>query len=105
MIDGDHRVLAERKLGEYGKAMCPNVLIRDVPADTHEVLVARAQEAGLSLQEYLLRHVQDFAGRPTMAELMDVAAARVEASGVGESDIDEVVGWIHQARDERDTRV
>lgn len=105
MIDGDHRVLAERKLGEYGEAMCPNVLIRDVPADTHEVLVTRAQEAGLSLQEYLLRHVQDFASRPTMAELMDSAAARVEALGVGESDIDEVVGWIHQARDERDPRV
>ena len=105
MIDGDHRVLAERKLGEYGEAMCPNVLIRDVPADTHEVLVARAREAGLSLQEYLLRHVQDFASRPTMAELMDAAATRVEASGVGESDMDEVVGWIHQARDERDTRV
>ena len=105
MIDGDHRVLAERKLGEYGGSTCPNVLIRDVPPDTHEVLVARAQEAGLSLQEYLLRHVQDFASRPTMAELMDSAAARVEALGVGESDIDEVVGWIHQARDERDTRV
>ena len=105
MIDGDHRVLAERKLGEYGEAMCPNVLIRDVPAETHEVLVARAREAGLSLQEYLLRHVQDFAGRPTMAELMDAAAARVEALGVGEGDVDEVVGWIHQAREERDPRV
>jgi len=105
VIDGDNPMLAERKRAPYGGSMCPNVLIRDVPADTHEVLVARAQEAGLSLQEYLLRHVQDFAGRPTMAELMDVAAARVEASGVGESDIDEVVGWIHQARDERDTRV
>ena len=105
MIDGGNPVLAERKRAAYGEAMCPNVLIRDVPADTHEVLVTRAQEAGLSLQEYLLRHVQDFAGRPTMAELMDSAAARVEALGVGESDIDEVVGWIHQAREERDPRV
>ena len=40
-----------------------------------------------------------------MAELMDSLAARVEALGLGESDIDEVVGWIHQAREERDPRV
>ena len=56
--------------------MTKNVQIRDVPDDVHRTLRTRAAKAGLSLSEYLLAEVRDFARRPTLEEVLERAAAR-----------------------------
>lgn len=50
--------------------------IRDVPEPTHSALKRRAAEAGMSLQEYLLSILNDFASRPTVAEVITRAGGR-----------------------------
>lgn len=69
--------------------------IRNVPDDTRRALKARAAERGESLNEYLLRLVIDDASRPTVAEVLQRAAARSEKSSVSSVDI---------IRAERDSR-
>jgi hypothetical protein len=98
------RVLAECKHTVYGEEMSPNVLIRNMPADVHEVIVARALAKGLSLQEYLMRHFREFASRPTMAELMDTAAERAADAGGTDANASDIVGWIREAREDREAR-
>jgi plasmid stability protein len=56
--------------------MSKSVQIRDVPDDVHTTLRVRAARAGLSLSEYLLQEVTDFARRPTLDEVLDRAATR-----------------------------
>ncbi|MBW3601354.1 MAG: hypothetical protein KY434_01485 [Actinobacteria bacterium] len=52
------------------------VQVRNVPEETHAVLRRRAAEAGMSLQEFLLAHLNDFARRPTVAEVLAGAGQR-----------------------------
>lgn len=54
----------------------PSVQIKDVPEDTHAVLRRRAHAAHQSLQEYLLTKLIEEASQPTLAEVLDRAAAR-----------------------------
>jgi plasmid stability protein len=56
------------------------VQIRDVPADVHRTLKARAASSGVSLSEYARRVLAREASRPTPAEL----AARIAARGAVE---------------------
>ena len=51
--------------------MPKNVQVKDVPDEVHSVLRRRAGAAGMSLQEYLLEHLERFASQPTMAEVLD----------------------------------
>jgi len=104
MEDDFPQVLSECKHTVYGEEMSPNVLIRNMAADVHEVIVARALAEGLSLQEYLMRHFREFAARPTMAELMDAAAERVADAGGTDANASDIVGWIREAREDRDAR-
>ena len=71
MVSSDPGMIAKRKHSAYAGPMAPNILIRDVPAATHGVLVERAKAEGKSLQEYLLQNLTVLAARPTMAEIMD----------------------------------
>ena len=50
--------------------------VRDVPDSTHSALRKRAAEAGMSLQEYLLSLLNDFASRPTVTEVLARAGGR-----------------------------
>lgn len=50
--------------------------IRDVPDSTHSALRRRAAEAGMSLQEYVLSILNDFASRPTVVEVITRAGGR-----------------------------
>lgn len=50
--------------------------IRDVPADVHRTLKARAAAAGLSLSDYLLVELRRLAERPTRDEVLARIAAR-----------------------------
>ena len=55
-------------------ACMPNVQIREVPEEIHEVLVRRAQSAGQSLQQYLAAQLVAIAATPTIDEMI----ARIE---------------------------
>ena len=56
--------------------MPKNVQVKSVPDEVHAVLRRRAGAAGMSLQEYLLDHLERFAAQPTMAEVLDRIEAR-----------------------------
>lgn len=56
--------------------MMKNLQIRNVTDETHSVLKRRAAAAGMSLQEYLLSVLSDFAGRPTVHEVITRAGGR-----------------------------
>ena len=58
----------------------PSVQIKNVPADVHQVLRARAAEAGQSLQEYLLALLEEQARAPTLHELLERAGNRAGGS-------------------------
>lgn len=50
--------------------------VRDVPDDVHAELRRRAAAAGMSLSEFALQELARLARRPTLADLLDRAAAR-----------------------------
>jgi len=54
----------------------PSVQIKDVPAETHQVLRARAAAAHQSLQEYLRSRLIADAANPTVEEILDRAGDR-----------------------------
>jgi len=56
--------------------MPKNVQVKSVPDEVHLVLRRRAGAAGMSLQEYLLDHLERFAAQPTMAEVLDRMGSR-----------------------------
>ncbi len=69
----------------------PNLLIRNVPAETHARLVSRAETAGLSLQQYVLDLLMAATARMTTKEAVarmraqaEERAARGETSPTGE---------------------
>jgi hypothetical protein len=47
-----------------------NVLIRDLPEDTHRELVRRAQARGQSLQQYLAAELIRLASSPTLDDVL-----------------------------------
>lgn len=69
--------------------MAVTVTIRNVPVDVRNVLAARAAQEGRSLQEYLRRAAIEMAARPTVAEVVERARLRAEASqtSIGTGDI------------------
>jgi hypothetical protein len=59
------------------------ITIRDVPEETRDELAARASVSGKSLQQYLLRHLIDFAETPDNASILARARERVRRTGQG----------------------
>ena len=49
----------------------PNVLVRDIPEETHAALQRRAEEQGQSLQQYLAGELRRLAERPTLDEVLE----------------------------------
>lgn len=70
--------------------------VRDLPAEVHRTLKARAAASGRSLSEYARDILAREAGRPTIDELL----ARVQARGP----VDVGTGAIEILRTERDSR-
>jgi plasmid stability protein len=58
------------------------ITIRDVPDEVRDELAARAARAGKSLQEYLRGMLLESAARPSVADVLARARARVDATGV-----------------------
>jgi len=57
------------------------ITVRDVPDDVRDELAARAARAGQSLQEYLRGLLLATASKPTVADVIARARARVETTG------------------------
>lgn len=68
--------------------MSVSVTIRDVPDDVRAVLAARAARSGQSLQEYLRAMLVSTAERPSVADVLARARARVAATGTTVSPAD-----------------
>ncbi len=49
----------------------PHLQIRNVPPTLHRTLKARAARSGLSLSDYLLNEITEFAEAPTSEEMRD----------------------------------
>ncbi len=49
----------------------PNVLVRDIPEETHAALQRRAERRGQSLQQYLAGELKRLAERPTLDEVLE----------------------------------
>lgn len=60
----------------YHGASMPHVLIRDLSAEVHARLTARAARAGQSLQQYLSAALTRLADEPTMDEVLARIAGR-----------------------------
>jgi antitoxin FitA len=75
----------------------PNVQVRDVPEEVHEVLVRRAERAGQSLQQYLAGQLAALAETPTLDEVLD----RVEARSKGRLTSKQAIAAIHAERARR----
>ena len=73
------------------------ITVRDVPAETRDVLASRAAAAGQSLQEYLRSLLDASAERPTVAEVMSRARARAAATGT-RIDPEQILAWRDEHR-------
>ncbi|MEE8124438.1 MAG: hypothetical protein V3T42_01325 [Nitrospirales bacterium] len=51
--------------------MSKMIQLRNVPDRLHRKLKARAAMEGLSLSDYLLSHIREFAERPTLLEMRE----------------------------------
>ena len=77
---GPYRVYVEPACMQ--NACMTTVTIRDVPPEIHRELVARASQAGQSLQEYLRAWLVKEADRPDMYLLMKRIRERVADSEI-----------------------
>ena len=78
-------------------ARIPNVQVRDVSPEVHEVLVRRAALAGQSLQQYLTAQLARIAAMPTLDEVLD----RIEGRSKGSLRAAEVVDALEAERARR----
>ena len=78
-------------------ACVPNVQVRDVSPEVHEVLVRRAALAGQSLQQYLTAQLARIAAMPTLDEVLD----RIEGRSKGSLRAAEVVDALEAERARR----
>lgn len=51
--------------------MVKMIQIRNVPDDVHRKLKARAATEGMSMSDYILRHLERLLSRPTRADLIE----------------------------------
>lgn len=83
----------------------PAITIRNVPQPTRDVLAARAEQAGQSLQEYLLGELVQMAAAPTVEEWLELAAEHREARPAGdptaEVTAEQIVELVRAGRAER----
>lgn len=75
----------------------PSIQVKDVPDDVHATLRRRAQQAGMSLQEYLLARLSSEARSPTLDEVLD----RLNTRSGGSAPQHMVVEILRAERDAR----
>jgi plasmid stability protein len=78
------------------------IQVRNVPEQVHTRLQSRADQAGQSMQEYLLELLTKHVEKPTMQEWLDRAREIREQFGPIDITREQIVEDIHAAREERD---
>ena len=78
-------------------ACMPHVQIRNVPRAVHAKLVDRAQQAGQSLQQFLLAQLALIADTPTLDEVLD----RIERQDKGRLSGQDSVALLESERARR----
>lgn len=73
------------------------IQVRNVPDSLHRTLKVRSAAAGMTLSDYLLRELQEIAGKPTLEEMFE----RIERDDPVELDPDVVVEEIRRGREQR----
>ncbi|HTB70295.1 MAG TPA: hypothetical protein VK707_04890 [Solirubrobacteraceae bacterium] len=76
----------------------PSMQIKNVPPDVHETLRRRADEAGQSLQAYMLAQLTEQASKPTIKELFDRISRE---RGSGRISLEYATKVIREERDAR----
>lgn len=61
---------------KHAESMAKMIQIRNVPDELHRKLKARAALEGVSLSEFLLKEIAEFADHPTVKELSERLAQR-----------------------------
>lgn len=89
-------MLANSMQWRYDASMA-TIQVRHVPPETHAVLRRRAAERGMSMQEYLVTLLGEFASKPTVEEVLRRAGGRA-GGRVGLAEASETL------RAERDAR-
>ena len=74
----------------------PDMLIRNVPEKVQGVLKQRAKGAGMSVQSYVVKLLEEHTERLTMREWLDMVATRPEIPGVDAAQL------IREVREERE---
>lgn len=72
----------------------PNVLVRDLPEEVHAQLQRRAENEGMSLQQYLIAELKRLAERPTVDEVL----GRIERRSGGRVGLDQAVADLAEDR-------
>ena len=75
----------------------PTITIRDVPAETHAELAARAALSGRSLQEHLRFLLIELASQPDVRVLVERMRARKASTGNG-LDAAQIMGYLDEER-------
>jgi hypothetical protein len=79
----------------------PSIQIKDVPPETHTVLVRRAKAAHQSLQEYLRSRLIKEASEPTSDEVLDRISKGEGGRTGGSLPLDEAARLVRADRDSR----
>jgi antitoxin FitA len=69
-----------------------SITIRDVPPEVRNELAARAARQGQSMQEFLRLHLIELTEKPSNAEVIARARARVERMGL-EVSTEDILAW------------
>jgi hypothetical protein len=75
----------------------PNVQVRGVPNEVHEALVRRAEQAGQSLQQFLVAQLAVIAATPTIDEMLE----RIERRPKGQLSAAAAIDAIDEERARR----
>ncbi len=78
------------------------IQVKEVPAELHERLRARARSEGRSMSEYLLYLIERDLALPTTREWLEGLERDEPVTGISSEDI---VAAIHEGRAERDAQI
>lgn len=74
--------------------------IRDVPDEVHDALAQAAQAQGLSLTKYVLRELEQLAGRPQVVRDNATTIRRTQQTVQGRPDRETILAVLHEGRGE-----
>jgi hypothetical protein len=81
--------------------MSYHIQIDNISEELHETLASRAMASGMSLADYVRGELERLARQPTMKEL----TARIAELNLPRIESDEMVRYIHEAREEREQQL